>query len=54
MLSLFLMILALVLFLIAGSLVVTEPWRSKLVCYGLASLTGAFIVSNAVGLKLFG
>ena len=42
MLSLILLVFALVLFLLAGLMNPPDsPWRSKLVCFGLACLAGA-------------
>jgi len=48
MLTMILVVLAFVLFLIAG-VPATEPWpyRSRLVCFGLASITLAWIVTLA-------
>ncbi len=51
MLSMILLIFALVLFVVAGSFV-PEPWKDRLVCYGLACLTGAWIVEKAGGNNL--
>jgi hypothetical protein len=51
MLSLILLVFALVLFVIAGFLnPPNEPWRSKLVCFGLACLAGAEIAVRAAPL----
>ncbi len=47
MLSLILLVFALVLFVIAGAVrPEPEPWRSRLVCFGLACLAGAEIARN--------
>jgi len=50
MLSLILLVFALVLFVCAGVINAAEPWRGKLLCFGLACLAGAEIVNRAVPL----
>ena len=51
MLSLILLVFALVLFLIAGLVgAAVEPWRNRLVCFGLACLAGAEIVGRVPGI----
>lgn len=51
MLSLILYVFALVLFILAGFLnPPNEPWRSKLVCFGLACIAGAEIVARGAPL----
>jgi hypothetical protein len=49
MLSLILYVFALVLFMLAGfvNLPSDNPWRSRLVCFGLACMVGAEIASHA-------
>jgi len=47
MLSLILLVFALVLFAVAGLVNPAEPWRGKLLCFGLACLAGAEIVRSA-------
>lgn len=48
MLSLILLVFALVLFLLAGAAnSPADPWRTRLVCFGLACIAGAEIVSRA-------
>ncbi len=49
MLSLILLVFALVLFVVAG-LTAAEPWRGKLLCFGLACLAGAEIVARGAPL----
>ena len=45
MLSIILLVFALVLFAVAGFINPPDsPWRSKLVCFGLACLAGADLV----------
>jgi hypothetical protein len=46
MLALFLFIFAIVFFIIAGFVAVPEPWHNRLVCFGLACLAGAELVSK--------
>jgi hypothetical protein len=49
MLSLILLVFALVLFVLAGLInPANEPWRTRLVCFGLACLAGAEIVRNGM------
>ena len=50
MLSLILFVFALVLFTVAGLVNPAEPWRDRLVCYGLACLAGAFLVEKGAPL----
>ena len=50
MLSLILLVFALVLFIIAGFVNPVDPWRGKLLCFGLACLAGAELVSRAAPL----
>lgn len=47
MLSLILLVFALVLFIVAALVNPAEPWRGKLLCFGLACLAGAEIVRSA-------
>jgi hypothetical protein len=47
MLSLILLVFALVLFLIAAFVNPVEPWRGKLLCFGLACMAGAELVGRA-------
>lgn len=53
MFALILVVLAFVLFLIAG-VPAEEPWpyRTRLVCFGLAAFALAEVIVHAVGLKL--
>jgi hypothetical protein len=48
MLSIILLVFALVLFIIAGAWN-TDPWRSRLVSFGLACWVGAELLRGAVG-----
>lgn len=48
MLSTILMVFALVLFLIAAMVNPVEPWRGRLLCFGLACMAGATL-ANGVG-----
>jgi hypothetical protein len=47
MLSLILLVFALVLFIIAGLVNPVDPWRGRLLCFGLACLAGADLVRSA-------
>lgn len=48
MLSLILLVFALVLFVVAAFVnPAPEPWRNRLICFGLACWVGAEIVRNA-------
>lgn len=49
MLSVFLLMFALVLFLIAGFGFAPEPWRNRLVCFGLACMAAALLVMRSFG-----
>jgi hypothetical protein len=46
MLSLILLVFALVLFVVAGFVNPAEPWRGRLLCFGLACLAGAEIIGR--------
>jgi ABC-type transport system involved in multi-copper enzyme maturation permease subunit len=50
MLSLILLVFALVLFIIAGFVNPVDPWRGKLLCFGLACMAGAEIAVHAAPL----
>jgi hypothetical protein len=42
-----LLVFALVLFIIAGMVNPIEPWRGRLLCFGLACWVGASLVGSA-------
>lgn len=46
MLSLILLVFALVLFFIAAAVNPVEPWRGRLLCFGLACWVGAELIRN--------
>ncbi len=46
MLSLILLVFALVLFLIAGFVSPVEPWRGRLLCFGLACLAASELAAR--------
>ena len=46
MLSLILLVFALVLFIVAGAVVQVEPWRNRLVCFGLTCWVRAELVKG--------
>lgn len=46
MLSLFLFMIAIVLFGIAGFIAVPDPWHNRLICFGLACFAGAELASR--------
>lgn len=50
MLSLILLVFAFVLFAVAGWIDPVQPWHNRLVCFGLACGTLAFIVKDATPL----
>jgi hypothetical protein len=50
MLSLILMVFALVLFVVAGLINPPDPWRGRLMCFGLACMAGAEIVGRGAPL----
>lgn len=50
MLTMILWMFALVLFLVAGAINPVEPWRGRLLCFGLACVAGAELVSRGVPL----
>ena len=50
MLSLILLVFALVLFIIAALVNPVDPWRGRLLCYGLACWVGAEIVRTGAPL----
>jgi ABC-type transport system involved in multi-copper enzyme maturation permease subunit len=50
MLSLILLVFALVLFIVAGFVNPVDPWRGKLLCFGLACFVGAEIVVRSAPL----
>ncbi len=50
MLILILLVFALVMFCIAGAISVPDPWHNRLVCFGLACVTGALILERATPL----
>lgn len=45
MLSLILMVFAFVLFVIAGCFAIPDPWKNRLVCFGL----GCWVLSEILG-----
>ena len=45
--SLVLLVFALVLFTIAGAINQPDPWRGKLLCFGLACMAAAFVFEKA-------
>jgi hypothetical protein len=51
MLSLILLVFALVLFVIAGFVNPAEPWRGRLLCFGLACLAGAELAGRVPVLR---
>ncbi len=46
MLSMFLFVIAIVLFAIAGFVAVPDPWHNRLICFGLACFAGAEFASK--------
>jgi hypothetical protein len=46
MLSLILLVFALVLFLLAAWVNPPDPWRGRLMCFGLACMAGADLVAR--------
>lgn len=49
MLSLILLVFAFVLFVVAGALNPAEPWRGRLLCFGLACLVAAELFGGRAG-----
>ncbi len=47
MLILILLVFALVCFIVAGFIGVSDPWHNRLVCFGLACLAGAALLERA-------
>jgi hypothetical protein len=50
MLSLILLVFALVLFIISAFVNPVDPWRGRLVCFGLACAVGAALAAFGPGL----
>ena len=46
MLPIFLFVIAIALFIVAGAIAIPEPWHNRLVCFGLAAFAGAELAAK--------